>query len=145
MQKVIILQGLPASGKSTYAKKLVNENPKNTIIVNRDSIREGLGKYWVPSREDLVTQIEQFIIKEALSKKYDIVIDATNLNPKFLKDIEKIIYSINSKIIIIRRHLDTSFWKCVLRDFKRGLFGGRKVGYKIIKSFYDRYYKNTKP
>lgn len=145
MQKVIILQGLPASGKSTYAKKLVNENPKNTIIVNRDSIREGLGKYWVPSREDLVTQIEQFIIKEALSKKYDIVIDATNLNPKFLKDIEKIIYSINSEIIIIRKHFDTPFWKCVLRDFKRGLFGGRKVGYKVIKSFYDRYYKNTKP
>ena len=81
MQKVTILQGLPASGKSTYAKKLVNANPENTIIVNRDSIREGLGKYWVPSRECLVTQIEQFMIKEALLKRYNVIIDATNLNP----------------------------------------------------------------
>lgn len=145
MQKVTILQGLPASGKSTYAKKLVNVNPEKTIIVNRDSIREGLGKYWVPSRECLVTQIEQFMIKEALSKRYNVIIDATNLNPKFLKDIEKMIYSINPEILIIQKHFDTSFWKCVFRDFKRGLFGGRKVGYKVIKSFYDRYYKNTKP
>ena len=142
MQKLIILQGLPASGKSTYAKKLVNENPENTVIVNRDSIREGFGKYWVPSRENLVSNIEDFMMIEALKLNYNVIVDATNLNPKTLSKFE--LYKNNFNLELIHKHFKTPFWKCVLRDWKRGLFGGRKVGYKVIKSFYDRYYKNTR-
>lgn len=141
MQKLIILQGLPASGKSTYAKKLVNENPENTVIVNRDSIREGLGKYWVPSRENLVTRIENKMIDIALAENYNVIVDAVNLNPKTiakLKQYERV------NVEVIYKHFEIPLWKCVLRDWKRGLFGGRKVGYKVIKGFYDRYYKNTR-
>ena len=141
MQKLIILQGLPASGKSTYAKKLVNDNPENTVIVNRDSIREGFGKYWVPSRENLVTRIENKMIDIALAENYNVIVDAVNLNPKTiakLKQYERV------NVEVIYKHFEIPLWKCVFRDWKRGLFGGRKVGYKIIKSFYDRYYKNTR-
>ena len=141
MQKLIILQGLPASGKSTYAKKLVNDNPENTVIVNRDSIREGFGKYWVPSRENLVTRIENKMIDIALAENYNVIVDAVNLNPKTiakLKQYERV------NVEVIYKHFEIPLWKCVFRDWKRGLFGGRKVGYKVIKSFYDRYYKNTK-
>lgn len=144
MQEVIILQGLPASGKSTYAKKLAYKNPKNVIIVNRDSIREGLGKYWVPSRENLVTKIEHNIIRESLLEGYNVIVDATNLNNKYIWNLESVIYSSLSNIRIIYKRFDTSLWLCIWRDFNRGLFGGRKVGYKVIKSFYDRYYKNTR-
>lgn len=142
MQKLIILQGLPASGKSTYAKKLVNENPNNTVIVNRDSIREGLGKYWVPSREKLVSSIEDFSIIEALKLNYNVIVDATNLNPKTLSKFE--LYKNNFSLELIYKHFETPFWKCVFRDWKRGLFEKRKVGYKVIKNFYDKYYKNTR-
>ena len=141
MQKLIILQGLPASGKSTYAKKLVNDNPENTVIVNRDSIREGFGKYWVPSRENLVTRIENKMIDIALAENYNVIVDAVNLNPKTidkLKQYERV------NVEVIYKHFEIPLWKCVFRDWKRGLFGGRKVGYKVIKSFYDRYYKNTR-
>lgn len=141
MQKLIILQGLPASGKSTYAKKLANENPHNTVIVNRDSIREGFGKYWVPSREDLVTRVENKMIDIALAENYNVIVDAVNLNPKTIAKFDQ--YK-RVNVEIVYKHFETSFWKCVLRDWKRGLFGGRKVGYKVIKSFYDRYYKNTR-
>lgn len=146
MQKLTILQGLPASGKSTYAKKLAYKNPENTIIVNRDSIREGLGKYWVPSREKLVTDIEHYMIKTGLELDYHVIVDATNLNKKYLENIEKIgkSFAVSNGITTIYKRFDTPLWLCVFRDFKRGLFGGRKVGYKVIKSFYDRYYKNTR-
>lgn len=144
MQKLIILQGLPASGKSTYAKKLVNENPENTVIVNRDSIREGLGKYWIPSRENLVTIIEDSMIIESLKKGYNVIVDATNLNTKTIAKFENYRNDCDYDIELIYKHFETPLWKCVLRDWKRGLFGGRKVGYKVIKGFYDRYYKNTR-
>ena len=47
---MIVLQGCPASGKSTWAKEFIKDKP-NWVIVSRDEIREGTGKYWVPSRE----------------------------------------------------------------------------------------------
>lgn len=78
--KLIICRGLPASGKSTWAKQWVLEDPEHRVKINQDDIRLMLGKYWVPSREKLVQQEEALI--EALLKGYDIVIDNTNLNKK---------------------------------------------------------------
>lgn len=44
MSKILVLQGPPASGKSTYARELA-EDDWNWVIVNRDSLREGRGLY----------------------------------------------------------------------------------------------------
>ena len=85
MNKLLILQGIPASGKSTFAKQWVEEDPKTRVIVNRDSIRRGLGVYWVPSRETLVSSIEEHSVYEALDMGYNVCLDATNLNLKFLE------------------------------------------------------------
>src|SRR5688572_17010867 len=87
MQKLIICKGLPGSGKSTFAKTWVNENPTSRIRVCRDDIRRMLGPYWVTSRETLVTCIENSIIVDSLLEGYDVIIDATNFkgNERFLK------------------------------------------------------------
>lgn len=144
---VTILKGCPGSGKSTWASKVVKYDA-GTVIVSRDSIRASLGKYWVPSRENLVTDIEYSMIEKALLRRYNVIIDATNLNKTFLQRLEDHISSIstfnNINVNIIYKEFNVSLWKLVLRDAKRGLFGGRYVGYKVIKSFYDRYYKNTR-
>ena len=83
MNKLLILVGIPASGKSTFAKQWVEEDPKTRVIVNRDSIRRGLGVYWVPSRENLVSTIEYQMVTIALSQGYSVCLDSTNLNPKY--------------------------------------------------------------
>ena len=144
---VTILKGCPGSGKSTWASKVVKYDA-GTVIVNRDSIRASLGKYWVPSRENLVTDIEYSMIEKALLRRYNVIIDATNLNKTFLQRLEdhiSVISSFNNiNVNIIYKEFNVPLWKLVLRDVKRGLFGGRYVGYKVIKSFYDRYYKNTR-
>ena len=43
-RKLIILTGLPASGKSTFAKQYIQEHP-DTKIVSRDEIRHRFGQY----------------------------------------------------------------------------------------------------
>ena len=53
MSKILVLQGPPASGKSTCARGLIKNN-KEWVIVSRDSIRESRGDYWVPEQEDYV-------------------------------------------------------------------------------------------
>lgn len=66
--KIIILQGPPACGKSTKAKALLNQyGVDKAVIVCRDSIREACGEYWVPSREDYITDLEYFTVKNALA------------------------------------------------------------------------------
>jgi len=77
MNKLLILQGIPASGKSTWAREFISKdnNSKKWIIVNRDSIRSMLGEYWVPTREDLVSEIEKYTIETALLRDYNVIVE----------------------------------------------------------------------
>ena len=75
MCKVIICRGIPASGKSYFAKNWVNEDSVNRVRINMDDIRNMLGPYWVPTREKLVGIIKDNAILEAVRQNYDIVID----------------------------------------------------------------------
>ena len=79
--KILVLQGVPASGKSTYARELAEKN-ESYVIVNRDSIRESRGNYWIPKQEDYISDIEEFEVRAAINRKLNVIIDATNLNPK---------------------------------------------------------------
>ena len=146
--KVKVLVGIPASGKSTYAKEFIKGKSDKWIIVNRDNIRDMLGEYWIPTREKLVTDIEDDMIQEGLRHGYNIIIDATNINPKTIKRIENNVEIIKGltgyEIEIEYLSFPISLRKAIVRDFFRGLFGGRKVGKKVIKRFYDEIQKQRK-
>ena len=90
--KLIILQGPPASGKTTWTKDYLNKcsekERNNTVVVSRDTIRDATGTYWVPSREYYITELEDHMITGALSRGMDVIIDATNLNPKTLQRLQ---------------------------------------------------------
>ena len=145
-QKLLILQGPIASGKSTWARNFIKGESKEWMVVNRDSIRDMLGDYWVPSREDLVTQIEFLSISSGIASGYNVIVDATNLNPKTLKKFQDLVtyfgYDAINKINveIETKEFRTPLRTCLYRDWKRGLFGGRRVGKEVIKNFYKKYY-----
>ena len=50
--KLVILSGIPCSGKSTWAKQFI-KGKTDWVIVNRDSIRLSRGDYWIPSQESI--------------------------------------------------------------------------------------------
>ena len=82
MPKIILCRGIQGSGKSTWAKQWVLEDPEHRVRFNNDDIRNMLGKYWVPSREELVLDLKIQFIRSSMLAGYDIVIDNMNLNPK---------------------------------------------------------------
>lgn len=84
MPKILVLQGCPSTGKSTFAKQFVKENNK-WIRINKDDIRRMFGEYWLPKRESLVEAAEYSIAEEAAFYGWNIIIDDTNLNPKYIK------------------------------------------------------------
>jgi predicted kinase len=135
--KLIVLQGIPASGKSTWAKKVAEEHPNTYVIINRDNIRNMLGKYWVPIREPLVSIIEEQMANAALDLQFNVIIDATNLNPKTIRKWTTVADNANVELRFKQFHIPK--WKAILRDYWRGIKGGKRVGKKVIDSFYARY------
>lgn len=81
MSKILVLQGPPAASKSTWAREFVKDKT-DWVIVNRDSLREGRGDYWIPSQEEYISDLEEFSVKAAINRGLNVIIDATNLNPK---------------------------------------------------------------
>ncbi len=135
MSKLIICRGLPASGKSTWAKQWVLEDPEHRVRINQDDIRLMLGKYWVPSREKLVQEIQFDVIVEALSRGFDVVIDNTNLNKKVLDGFNRLIKTFKDYEIEYKDFFDTPLSVCIERDKNRDL----QVTEKVIRGFYNNY------
>ena len=135
MSKLIITRGLPASGKSTWAKQWVLEDHEHRVRINQDDIRLMLGKYWVPSREKLVQEIQFNAIIEALNREFDVVIDNTNLNNKVLDQFNRLIRTFEDYEIEYKDFFDTPLSVCIERDKNRDL----QVTEKVIRSFYSNY------
>jgi len=139
MSKVIFTQGLPASGKSTWARAYCEKNI-DWIRVSRDDLRRMRGKYWLPKQEDLISRMEKSCITDALDSGYNIIVDATHLNPiNFDRKIRFIheYYGTERILQFETKIFDLSLEKCIERDLKRA----NSVGEKVIRKFYDLYLK----
>ena len=135
MSKLIITRGIPSSGKSTWAKQWILEDPEHRVRINQDDIRLMLGKYWVPSREKFVQHIQEEALIEALERGYDIVIDNTNLNEKVLDNYRALVIAHGNHAIEYKDFFDTPLSACIERDKNRDL----QVTEKVIRSFYNNY------
>lgn len=143
--KLIILQGIPSSGKTTWARNWVNEDSEHRVRFNRDDVRNMLGKYWVPSRESLINAIYESFLNQAMLEGYDIVLDNMNLNQKTLTEIKETVEEFNKWIslspvdlhydIKYQTFFDTSLEECIARDAKRE----NPIGEEVIRNIYNKY------
>ena len=83
MKTFYILCGLPGSGKSTYAKKLVSEN-RNTICISGDNIRTMLSCEYVfdNNLEPLVHDIISDAVDRAIKYNRNIILDESLFSSK---------------------------------------------------------------
>lgn len=131
----MILKGLPASGKSTWAKEHCSQN-KDWIRVNRDDLRNMRGDYWIPKQEKLITKWENSSIEIALHSGYNVILDATNLNDDRNKSrIDKLQLAFPGLKVVYKSFTDISLDECIKRDRLRS----NSVGKKVIKGMYDKY------
>lgn len=138
MSKLILCRGIQGSGKTTWAKQWVLEDPEHRVRFSNDDIRNMLGKYWVPSRENLVSDIKKDFMVSAMEFGYDIVIDNMNLNPKEVEYYENLVdsvlgyancYSLEYKDFFIPLEV------CIERDSKRE----NPIGEEVLRKTYERY------
>ena len=93
--KVIVCVGLPGSGKSTWAKKEVEEKTEQGekwIRLNRDSIRDMFCCGYSKDSEPLVRFIEWDSVTTALNFGYNVIVDDTNLTEDHILKITSAIF-----------------------------------------------------
>lgn len=89
---VILTTGLPASGKTTWAKEEYAKDPEGTILTSRDDIRKMLGCFPVGTKEqeELVSKIQDDVIVRGVKAGKRVIVHDTNLNQKSPKRIKRL-------------------------------------------------------
>lgn len=140
-QQVLILSGLQASGKSTYAREWVAEDPINRKRINWDDLRrEMYGPEWKFNRhqEALMQDESHKLFRRYLTVGFSVVVDNTNLTPKSRFWWTEVGKQLGAEVI--QHEIDTDVSTCIERDRERQ--SGR-VGEAVISraalfnGFYD--------
>lgn len=131
---IYVMQGPPAGGKSTKAREIYNEDKLHRVIVNRDSIRDSRGDYWVPEQESYISKLEEHAVRAAIESGLSPIIDATNLNPKTMQ--KWVDLALEYKVDLTTIECVVPYQEALTRDSNRE----RPVGKKVLRDFYKRYY-----
>lgn len=133
MSRIVLTRGLPASGKSTWARAWVDALPDKRARVNRDDIRFQLfGAYWGVD-EQAVTKVEKAMALSILESGRDVVIDATHLRARKVRDWHLLGYDVTVQDFVV------PLVDLVYRDNMRSKQGERAVGDKVILDMAKRY------
>ena len=144
MKKIILTRGIPASGKSTWAKQEVLKDPEHSVRINRDDLRNMSGKYWVPARENYIIACRNLLLNTAIYMKFNtIIIDDMNLNPKEFEYVSIVVNKVNEIIkdtknqykIKIKDFTNVPLNVCIERDSKRE----NPLGEKVIRDIFNKY------
>lgn len=140
MGKLILTRGVPASGKSTWAKAWVEEDPLNRVRVNRDNLRwtlgvkGGVGDQW---QEEEVTHWQNQMITRYLSQGKDVVVDNTNLRARHVKELIKLGQKWGAEVEF--KDFPITLDEAYSRDAVRQSLGERAVGYDVLKMFFEKF------
>lgn len=127
-----MLKGLIASGKSTYANKLVKSGYKR---VNKDDLRAMIDSgVWSRSNEDAIKKAEKSLAIQFLSDGHDVVVDDTNF--AYEKMWEQVAKEMGAEFEI--KSFDTPLLECIRRDAGRG---EKAIGEKNIFRMYENHVK----
>lgn len=135
--EIKLMRGLPASGKSTIAKKWVAEDPEWRIRINRDDIRKqtldifhGLSIM----QEQTITMLEDSMVRAAIKAKLSVVVDATHLKAKYVKRW----YDIGNELgVPVNVHdVDTPLEKCLQWNLDRK---ERMIDPEVIEDLHRRF------
>lgn len=131
--KVKFLVGIPAAGKTTWAKEYVRNN-SNWTRINRDDFRFMVKDSPIcePKIEDMITEMVGDAILTALRYKQNVIVDNTNLKSRYILPLVKLV----SEVADVEYQIfDISIDKAIERDELRD----KKVGEAIIKKMYKDY------
>ena len=127
--KLLVLRGLPGSGKTTYAKTLIPDY----IRVSRDDYRNMMwdGKF-SREKEDVLVDCMLLQVRSLLGRGFNVVLDNIHLDPQHIELAKTcLVPSMENKSEFFEiKDFTTSVEECIRRDKERG----GKVGEDVIRN-----------
>lgn len=141
MKTLHLYKGLPGSGKTTAALKVLAGCPNGFKRVNKDDLRAMLdGGQWSPKHEKFIIKVRDAIVRAALEEGKHVIVDDTNLAKEHEERLRAIAVEFNAGFEI--KFFDVPVDECIRRDKERG---AKSVGSKVILDMYDKYLKPEPP
>lgn len=138
MPRLLILRGLPASGKTTFARQWVAQAPGLRSRVNRDDLRDMLHDgFWAPS-EVAVSKAEHALISALLAAGRAVVVDNTNLRKRYARKYMELAYE--AGVPVEFKDFEVPVPELLRRDEDRVLQGKRGVGEQVIAEMAARFH-----
>jgi predicted kinase len=127
----VILRGLPASGKSTVARTLVDR--QGYCRVNKDDLRLMMrgGEYHRDFERSVVLPVRDAVILNALRAGTNVVVDDTNIERYHIDHITALV---EPEFPVAVKNILVDVEECVRRDALRP----KPVGESAIRSMNDR-------
>jgi predicted kinase len=138
-----ITRGLPASGKSTYARVWVDEDRAHRVRVNRDDLRAMIddGLHVEGVTEARIVAARDGLILAALDRGLDVVCDDTNLPARVVRDLARLARRAGAGFAV-EDFTDVDVDTCIERDAKRT--GRAQVGEAVIRGMHTRFLRGKK-
>lgn len=119
MKKMMILRGLPASGKSTFARKLLKSEPGKWKRINRDDIRAMCDDSEFSSKnEEFAREVKTTLIRLAIESGFNVVLDDTHLVASTVAKMHLLAQSIGD-VEVIEKCFNTDVETCKKRNESR--------------------------
>ena len=135
--KLILTKGLPASGKTTWAKTYLQAHPK-TANLCKDDLRLQLPDS--QEREDRVVKVRDLLTEHYLSEGYSVIWSDTNLNPIHTQRAAELTKPHQAQLII-QDFTHVALTECIRRDLLRL----HPVGQEVIHQMYQDYLASPSP
>lgn len=137
MNKIILTKGLPASGKTTFARELLKKEPGKWKRINKDDLRAMLDNgVWSKANEKFIIQARDWLVVNALENKFNVIVDDTNLASKHEASMREYAKLCGAEVEIAD-FTDVPLEECIKRDQKRANY----VGEKVIRQMYNQFLK----
>lgn len=136
--KLTMTKGLPASGKSTWAKEQVLKSDGKVKRVNKDDMRAMIdNSIWSKENEANILKVRDSIISNYLLSGYDVICDDTNLTPNHEARLREIATEHGAEFEI-KSFLSVPLGTCIARNAQRV----NPVPENFIRSMYKYHVKN---
>jgi predicted kinase len=129
--KLILTKGLPASGKTTWAKEYIQKHPE-TANLCKDDLRLQLGG--TNKREKRIIKVRDLLTEYYFEQGYSVIWSDTNLNPVHFRRATELAKQ-HQVELVIQDFTDVSLAECIRRDLVRS----NSVGQQAIEQMYYEY------
>jgi predicted kinase len=129
--ELVVMVGIPASGKSTLVRQWVNRGGGKHVRLNRDDMRNMIyvDVPWDSHKDNLIRDLEKEMARMSLKKGHTVYIDDTNTNPRTRNDWELLAQTTYVKLRVVT--VTTPLADCIERDSKRE--GRARVGEGVVR------------